>query len=210
MGSNNEWAVEEDDLKGGGGFSAKPRAKYVGTISKAEVKTDKNKKRYLKFGVKIAAGKFKNGLAFENYLVLNRDGVNAYQAARRNSFYKAIMLSAGSLPPGVPGGPDVEILNDALVGFNLEWEFQNVPGEDYSITTSKSKKSAWVTDGWEDKLNDKGQLVKDGSGNIIRNEDGEPAPIDPREVITFYELDDEFNGLAAPAAADAVDDEEWG
>lgn len=204
--STNEWAVSEDDLKGGGGYSAKPRGQYSGTISKASTKKDAKGKLFIKFGVKIAKGKVKGGLAFENYLVLSRD-TNAFQAARRNSFYKAIMLKAGSIPPGAPGGPDVAALDGALVKFTLEHEFQNVPGYEFSsITTSSSAKQPWKQGGWENRLNDKGELYLDGLDNVIVDEEtGEASPIKPREVITFYELDDDFEGLAVGGGASAVD-----
>lgn len=194
----NEYAVTDDDLKGGGGGArtAKPRGKYTGTISRPEVKKDKNGKVYLKFGIKIEFGKFKNGLAFENYLPLARD-VNAFQAARRNSFFKAIALKAGSVPPGAPGGPDVGVLEGVFVDFNLEHEYENVPGEQYSLNTSKSAKSPWVTNGWQDKVDESGNLVVNGE------------KIAPRETLTFYDISDEFSGVGSPAD-NSIDGEEWG
>lgn len=215
---SNEWAVSEDDLKGGGGYSAKPRGKYVGEISRATTKKDAKGKLFIKFGAKITRGKFKGGLAFENYLVLSRD-TNAYQAARRNSFYKAIALKAGTIPPGAPGGADVSVLNGTVIGFTLEHEFQNVPGYDYtSISTSSSNKQPWKSEGWEKRLNDKGELYLDANDQIIRNEDGDPEPIKPREIITFYELDDDFDGLGGGdddggtfgSSDDSADEDGWG
>lgn len=201
--TDNEYAVTEEDLKGGGNRSAKPRGKYTGEISKAVAKKDKKGKAYIGFGLKILHGKFKNGLLFENYLPLARD-VNAYQAARRNSLHKAVGLKAGELPYGapVPGAPDVEALNGTVVDVTVEHEFENVPGEEYSLTTSKSAKSAWVTGGWESGLDDKGRLVRSPGGTPY------DAPIEPREVLTFYDMSDDFEGVGG--AADDSADEDWG
>lgn len=208
MSNDNEYAVTEDDLKGGGGSSAKPRGKYTGVISKAESKTDKNKKAYLGFGISITHGKYKKGLIFENYLPLARD-VNKYQAARRGSFYKAISLTPGTIPYGAPGGPAAALLNGTYVDVNLEHTFEQVPGEEYAITTSKSKKSRWVEEGWEACLDDKGNLVRNPGGDAF------DAPVAPKEIPTFYEVSDEFAGVGDPdAAPDATEpdpgEEEWG
>ena len=196
--SDNEYAVTDDDLKGGGGArTAKARGKYTGTISRPEVKKDKNGKLYLKFGLKHEFGKYKGGLSFENYLPLGRD-VNAYQSARRNSFYKAIGLKAGSIPPGAPGGPDVSTLEGTYIDFSLEHEFENVPGEQYSIVSSKSAKQPWVANGWEAKLDIKGNLSVNGE------------TIAPSEVVTFFELSDEFEGLGGGSSDDSADEDGWG
>ena len=160
------------------------------------MKKDKSGKLYLKFGIKISHGKMKNGLSFENYLPLARD-VNAFQAARRNSFFKAIGLKVGTIPPGAPGGDAVEVLEGTYIDFNLEHEYENVPGEQYSLNTSKSAKSPWVTNGWESKLDDKGNLVVQGES------------IAPGESVTFYDISDEFEGLGGSSAGEP-DDEGWG
>lgn len=205
--NDNEYAVEEDDLKGGGNSTAKPRGKYTGTISKAVSKADKNKKVYIGFGIKILLGKFKNGLLFENYLPLARD-VNKFQLARRNSFYKAIGLKAGAVPYGAPGGPAIELLDGTIIDVQVEHVFENVPGQDYSLTTSKSPKSQWVLEGWEDGLDDKGRLVKSPGGTPF------DAPISPKEALTFYNISDEFDGVgdpdAAPEDAGSADEDSWG
>ena len=197
--TDNEYAYTEDDAKGGGGNrTAKARGKYTGTISRPEVKKDKNGKLYLKFGLKHEFGKYKGGLSFENYLPLGRD-VNAYQLARRNSFYKAIGLKAGSVPPGAPGGPNVSTLDGTFIDFSLEHEFENVPGEQYSLVSSKSAKSPWITDGWEAKLDIKGRLAV--------NEE----TIEAKEVVTFYDISDEFEGLGGGSSEDdSADDDSWG
>lgn len=179
--SSNEYAATEEDLKGGS-RTAKARGKYTGTISRPVAKKDRNGKVYLGFGIKHEFGKYKGGLSFENYLPLARD-VNAFQAARRNSFFKAIGLKPGSVPPGAPGGPDVSALEGTYIDFTIEHEFENVPGEQYSLSTSKSDKSKWVQEGWESKL--------DGNGNLVVN--GEK--IVPSETLTFFDLSDEFEGL---------------
>ena len=202
---SNEYGFSQEDAtqSSGGGFTAKPRGNYEGIVEGAETKKDKNGKVYLKFALKIAFGPRKGGKAFENYLPLSNT-VNKFQLARRNSFLRAILLQAGSIPPGAPGGPSASVLNGALVGFQLEHEFQNVPGEDYSITTSKSAKSAWVQDGWEERLNEKGELVKAKNGSTI------PEPIKPRETVVFYQLSDDFEGLVDDTASDEADTEGWG
>lgn len=208
----NEYAVTEDDLKGGGNASAKPRGKYTGEISKAESKKDKNQKIYLGFGVKITLGKYKNGLIFENYLTLDPKA-NGYATARRRSFYKAINLKPGAIPYGVPSinggpaGPAVELLNGTIVDVQVEHRFENVPGEDYALVTSKSSKSRWVTEGWEKGLDDKGRLVRSPGGTEY------DAPISPKEEVTFYDLSDEFEGVGGGVPDDAPDesaDEDWG
>lgn len=195
---SNEYAVTEDDLAtSGGARTAKKRGKYTGTISRAEVKKDKNGKVYLKFGVKHEFGQYKGGLSFENYLPLARD-VNAFQAARRNSFFKAIALKQGSVPPGAPGGPDVSVLEGTYIDFTIEHEFQDVPGEQYSLNTSKSGKSAWVQGNWESKLDANGNLVVNGQ------------TVAPRETITFFDISNEFDGLAGASQANDADEDGWG
>lgn len=195
----NEYAVTEDDLKSsGGGNKAKARGKYTGTISRAVSKKDKNGKVYLGFGLKHEFGKFKGGLSFENYLPLSRE-VNAFHTARRNSFFKAIALKQGAVPPGAPGGADVSTLDGTFVDFTIEHEFENVPGEQYSLNTSKSAKSAWVQGGWESKLDANGNLVVDGK------------TIAPKETLTFFDISDEFSGLGGDSAQDdSADADGWG
>lgn len=207
---SNEYAVTEDDLKGGGGSNdkAKPRGKYTGVIEKAQSKTDKNGKVYLAFQVRINHGKTKNQIIFENYLTLDPKA-NAFHKARRNSFYQAIGLKAGSIPYGVPGGPSVELLNGTIVDVNLEHRFEQVPGEDYNIVTSKSSKSPWVTNGWAKGLDEEGNLVRSPGGTVY------DAPVKPREETTFYALSDEFEGVGpaqddAPVDEPVADEDDWG
>jgi len=204
--TDNEYAVQDDDLKGGGGFSAKPRGKYTIRIEKAESKTDKGKKAYLAFSGPIAKGKIK-GKLFENYLPIARD-VNKYQAARRNSFYKAINLKPGALPYGAPvsGAPAAELLVGTYVDVALEHRFEQVPGEEYNITSSSSPKQPWKADGWDKCVNEKGQLYKNPGGDIF------DAPVDPKEELTFYEVSDEFEGVGDPDAQGEPEaaEEEWG
>lgn len=205
---NDEYGISEQDLEGGGGSSAaKPRGKYTGSISQAEVKPDKNGKLYLKFGISITKGPYKGQLIFENYLPLSKNS-NKFQLARRNSLFQALGLDAGSIPPGAPGGPKPSVINGAIVDINLEHEFEDVPGEQYSLDTSKSKKSRWVSEGWEENL--------DSSGRLVKNFDGDTFdPIEPRETLTFYGVSDDFDGL--PALEDdgftpdeSASDEDWG
>lgn len=204
----NEYAVTEDDLKGGGGASAKPRDTYTGRIEKAESKTDKNKKVYLSFRVRITHGARKNGVIFDNYIPLGADA-NAFQKARRNSLYKALGLKAGEIPYGAPGGPAAELLDGTYVDITLEHEYAQVPGEQYSLQTSKSKKSRWVNEGWENGLDANGNLVKSPGGTEY------DAAIKPSEFPTFYAISDEFEGIGDPNAVpdDAPDEaaeEDWG
>lgn len=213
----NEYAVTEEDLAGGGGGNkAKPRGVYTGKISKAESKTDKNKKVFLGFGIAITHGTFKKQLIFENYLTLNPQA-NAFHKARRNSFYKAIGLEAGSVPYGVPGGPAVELLNGTYINVQLEHRFEQVPGQEYNIVTSKSAKSQWKIDGWDACVNESGQLFRDPAGNVF------DAPVDPKEEVTFYSIADEFEGVGesgddgpadyaatGPSASSAPSEDPWG
>lgn len=207
---SSEYAVTKEDVSGngGGGNSAKPRGKYTGAISKAISKKDKNGKFYLGFGISITKGKYKKGLIFENYLSLDPKA-NKYSIARRNSFYTAITLEAGQIPYGVPEGPKVEALNGTIVDVTIEHRFEDVPGEQYDIVTSRSKKMAWHTDGWDDCLDDKGRLFKNSQGEVF------DEPIAPREEVTFYALSDDFEGVGgavdeAPAEDDSADDDSWG
>lgn len=193
---SDEYGYTKEDAEQKGGSTAKKRGKYTGSISRATTKKDKNGKVYLGFGLSHTFAPYKNGLSFENYLPLSRDS-NAYQLARRNSFLGAIGIKEGQTPPGAPGGPDAKALDGTFVDFNIEHEFEDVPGEDYSLVTGKSAKSAWVTGGWEAKLDSKGNLVVDGK--IIQ----------PKEVVTFYAVSDEFIGLGAEDGAGA-DEEPWG
>ncbi len=200
--SENEWAVTKEDLEGGGQGSAKPRQKYTGTLSRVKTGKDKNGLLYLGFGLSITAPvAFKKQLAFDNYLVLSAKA-NAYQKARRNSLFKALGLEAGQIPPGAPGGPSVSVLEGVSVDFWLEHEFEDVPGEDYSIVSSRSSKQPWKTGGWEDKLDANGNLVVDGE------------KIAPREVVTFYEVSNDFEGLNADSGeaeeAEEADSDSWG
>ena len=200
MSIENEWAVTEDDLKGGGGDNAKPRGKYTATISRAKTGKDKNGLLYIGFGLSVTSpAAYRKQLSFDNYLVLSAKA-NKYQIARRNSFFQAIGLEAGSIPPGAPGGPDVSVLEGVSIDFALEHVFEDVPGEEYSITTSKSSKQPWKADGWEAKLNESGKLVVDGQ------------TVSPKETVTFYSVSDDFEGLDLSGGDQAADSEDgsWG
>jgi hypothetical protein len=218
---SDEYGYSKSDAEGGGsGSSAKPRGTYTGVISRATTKTDKNKLVYLSFGVSITRGKHKKQLVFENYLPLSNKA-NKFQVARRNSFLRAVGADAGTIPPGAPGGPAASVLNGTIIDVTLEHEFEDVPGEQYSLNTSSSPKQPWKADGWEDKLDSRGRLARDRNDDIIKDDQGEPAPIEPRESLTFYNLSDDYDGLGseaeaagsspAPKADEAADDEDgWG
>lgn len=188
----SEYGVDEEDLKGGGGNNkAKPTGTYTAIIEKAEAKKDKNGKIYLAWRNRIAFGPLKNQIAFESYLPISREG-NKYVLARRNSLVKAIGLKPGAMIPGSPGGPSVDVLNGAYIDFNLEHEYENVPGQDYSVSTRRGKLPDGVTE-------------------------ADVEGINPSERVTFYAVSDEFEGLAdgaqgatpTPAVATPAD-EDWG
>lgn len=190
----DEYAVTEDNLKGGGGGNgAKPRGTYTGVIETAEAKLDKNKKTYLALSIRITHGPRKNGVIFDNYILLAAS-TNKFQTARRDSLYKALGYKAGQIPHGAPSpkAPDVKELIGTYVDLSLEHEYENVPDEQYSLTTSKSKKSRWVIEGWEDGLDDRGYLAKSPDGEEYE------AAIEPSEHPTFYALSDEFAGIGDP------------
>lgn len=211
----NEYAAP--DSSGGGERSAKPRGTYTAKISRAETKTDKNGLLYVKFGLSIITGKLAKQLAFENYLPLSAKA-NKFQVARRNSLFRAIGLDAGAIPPGAPGGPDVSVLNGTIVDFALEHTYEDVPGEDYALNTSKWNKSSWVTDGWEARLDANGNIPAGKDGTKATDEDGEPSPVKPSESITFYNMSDLFEGIGETSGDGdgftpddaAGDDDSWG
>lgn len=212
--TDNEYGYTESDAENkGGGSNALPRDKYTGTISRAKGKKSTKGKAFLGFGISITHGKYKKVLAFENYLPLSRNE-NAFQVARRNSFLQAIGFQGGAIPPGVPaengnpGGPPASILDGTYVDFNIEHEYEDVPGEQYSLQTSKSAKTTWVKDGWEDCLDDKGNLIKNPQGEVF------DEPVKPKAIVTFYAVSDEFEGLGggdvdAPED-ESADEDSWG
>jgi len=206
--TDNEYGyTDEDSENKGGGSTALPRDKYTGTISRAKGKKSTKGKAFLGFGISITHGKYKKVLAFENYLPLSRNE-NAFQVARRNSFLQAIGLPAGTVPPGAPGGKDASILDGTYIDFNIEHEYEDVPGEEYSLQTSKSAKTNWVKDGWEDCLDDKGRLVKNPKGEVF------DEPVAPKAIVTFYAVSDEFAGLGGGDVDDPADEsadaDNWG
>ncbi|WNM66201.1 hypothetical protein SEA_DEJAVU_69 [Microbacterium Phage DejaVu] len=187
----DEYAVTEDNLKGGGGGDVKPRATYTGVIEKAESKLDKNKKIYLALQIRITHGGRKNGVIFDNYILLAASD-NKFQTARRDSLYRALGYKPKQIPHGTPNGPDVSELVGTYVDLSLEHEYEKVPNEKYSLQTSKSKKSRWVIEGWEDGLDDRGYLAKSPDGEEYE------AAIKPSEHPTFYAMSDEFAGVGDP------------
>lgn len=197
---SDEYGYTEEDTQAGSTQrenKPKPIGRYTAVIEKAEVKTDKNGKLYLKWWNRIAFGPHKNQIAFEGYLPLSRD-VNAYQLARRNSFAKATGQQPGQPLVGTPTGAPASNLNGTYVDFTIQHQFENVPGEQYPVTTgSKAFKEKYG-----EKINTEGNLVIDG------------VEIKPTaEVVTFYEVSDEFEGLGATSdgfVPDAVPEEVWG
>ena len=183
---SDEYGYTEEDTQASSGprkNTPKPIGRYTAIIEKAESKTDKNGKLYLKWWNRIAFGPHKNQIAFEGYLPLSRD-VNAYQLARRNSFAKATGQKPGEALVGTPAGAAADSLNGTYVDFTIQHEFQNVPGEQYSVTTgSKAFKEKFG-----EKINAAGNLVVDG------------VEIEPSgEFVTFYEVSDEFEGIGGGA-----------
>lgn len=189
MTDPNEYLVSDDDLKGGGGGDkAKPRGKYTGQISQAKSKLDKNGKICLQFGISITHGKYKKQLLFENYLSLDPKA-NKFTVSRRNSFYKAIDLKTGQLPYGVSDERPASDLNGTYVDVTVEHEYEQIPGEEHSIVTSNWSGSRWKQEGWENGLDEDGNLVRSPGGTEY------DAPIKPRESLTFYAMSDEFAGV---------------
>jgi len=197
---SDEYGYTEEDTQSGSGQKQnklKPIGRYTAVIENAETKTDKNGKLYLKWWNRIAFGEHKKQVAFEGYLPLSRD-VNAYQLARRNSFAKATGQQPGTPLVGAPGGADASTLNGTYVDFTIQHQFENVPNEKYSVTTG----SKAFREKYGDKINAQGNLVVDGI---------EIYPTS--EVVTFYEVSDEFEGIAGGASSfvpDAVPEEVWG
>lgn len=197
---SDEYGYTEEDSAGGGQRkqTLKPIGRYTAVIENAESKTDKNGKLYLKWWNRIAFGPHKGQVAFEGYLPLSRD-VNAYQLARRNSFAKATGQKAGEALIGTPNGKPAEALNGTYVDFTIQHEFQNVPGEQWSVTTG----SRAFKEKYGDKINAEGNLVVGGQ---------EIAP--SAEIVTFYEVSDEFEGIGGGADGfipqDAPLEEAWG
>ena len=183
--AENEWAVDEDDLKGGTG-AAKPPRDYTVKISSATVETDKNRRPYYKLVLDIILGSEKGGKLFENYLPLGREkaGKNAGQVNKRTaSFLKAVGHKQG-IPWGAPGGPDVSALVGTVVDVRNENKYEDVPGEQYPVST------------WEKRFKE-----VQASGVL--------EGIKPRDDLGFYSLSDEFEGVGGGSAYDAAD-ESWG
>jgi len=183
--ADNEWAVDEDDLKGGTG-SAKPPKNYTVKIEEAAVDKDKNKRPYIKFRGKIQYGEHKGGYLFENYLPLGRDkdGKNAGKVNPRTaSFLKAIGHKQG-VPPGAPGGADVSVLNGTVVDVKNENEYRDVPGEQYPVRT------------WEKRFKE-----VEASGAL--------KGIKPMDSLGFYSLSDDFEGIGG-ADENSADTDGWG
>lgn len=223
----NEYAATKEDLATNTGGKAKPIGTYTTRISKAKAATRGSKEGAkdgalrLTFWLEVIKGSFKKQIIFENYLALSRNvdtpGINKFTVFRRNSFLKAIGSQEGEIPPGAPGGPDASVLNGTIVDISIEHEFQNVPGEEYSIVTSKSEKSRWATDGWAKRVNADGHLFLDASDNVICGDNGEPEPIAPRESLLWYSMSDDFDGVGDPegfddngGSAESADEDGWG
>lgn len=186
MADDNEWGVDEDDLKGGTG-AAKPPRSYTVKIEHAEVEKDKNQRPYIKLVLEIIFGSEKGGKLWENYLPLGREksGKNAGKVnARTASFLKAIGHKQG-VPPGAPGGPDISTLVGTIVDVKNENEYQDVPDEEYPVRT------------WEKRFKE-----VQASGRL--------EGIKPRDSLGFYSLSDEFEGIGGGATDDSAADESWG
>lgn len=187
MAEENEWAVDEDDLKGGTG-AAKPPRDYTVKIESASIDKDKNQRPYYKLVLSIIFGSEKGGKLWENYLPLGREksGKNAGKVnVRTASFLKAIGHKQG-VPPGAPGGAPVESLVGTVVDVRNENEFQNVPGEEYPVRT------------WEKRFKE-----IEASGQL--------QGIKPRDSLGFYSLSDEFEGIGGGSeSGSAAADEDWG
>lgn len=186
MADNEEWGVDEDDLKGGTG-AAKPPRDYTVKITSASTEKDKNQRPYIKLVLEIIFGTEKGGKLWENYLPLGRDkdGKNAGKINNRTaSFLKAIGHKQG-VPPGAPGGASVETLVGTVVDVKNENEYQDVPGEQYPVRT------------WEKRFKE-----VQASGAL--------EGIKPRDSLGFYSLSDDFEGIGGGSDSGAADDESWG
>lgn len=182
--ADDEYGVNEDDLKGGTG-AAKPPKTYSTKIASAEVKKDKNNRPYLALVLDITHGEQKGQKLFENYLPFGREksGTKAGQVNPRTaSFLKAIGHKQG-VPPGAPGGDDVSVLLGTIVNVKNENKYEDVPGED------------WPVRSWEKKFK---ELL--ASGKL--------EGIVPRDDLGFYSMSDDFEGIGASAPEGA--DEGWG
>lgn len=191
--SNEDYSVDEEDVKGGGSRTAKPIGDYDGIIEDAESKTDSNGRPYIKFKLGSLSGPQKSGFLFENYLPFGKrevkSGKNAGQSRldpRTASFLRATGQRSG-VPAGAPGGKPASSLNGTAVSVRVEHKYGDnkvsVPGHQWGVST------------WQ---KDFKQI--EASGAL----DG----IDPREDLSFYDMSDSFEGLGG--ANDSDTGEEWG
>lgn len=181
--TDNEYAVTEDDLAGGGDYKARPIADYDGVIIAAESKIGKTAEKipYLALRILITHGKLKGELFFENYLPLKKKlrktGKNAGKSMldfRTARFFQAISLEPGQVPPGAPGGPDAETLVGTAISFRNEHEYQDVPDEQYAIRTGTGEYN-------------KAFLDAQARGAL--------EGIKPQDNIASYSISDDFAGI---------------
>lgn len=189
MSEENEYGYTSEDAKGGGGGGkAKPANVYETVIEDASIEKDKNGKLYVKAKLRISSGPLKKQVLFENYLPLSKLG-SKFQVARRNSFVKALGLKEGASIPGTPGAPDVSTINGTTVDIQSELEYENVPGQEYSVTTRRGKLPDDVTE-------------------------ADIAGIQPREALTWYNLSDGFDGIGGESGGSgdsgSSDEDSWG
>lgn len=193
--SNDEYGFTEEDLveaakKSGG--SAIPEGEYEFAIEKAEVKTGKAGP-YLKFRLRVQGGPQNNRIVFESYLGLKKkaDGTLPKKTA---SFYRAIGLRPGHLPPGVPGGPDVSALEGVPIKNTVTHEY----------TTEKIGDN-----GYPERVL---SWSKEGKAFAESKGGKEKIPADKIEAIPgvgfSYSMADSFESLND--GADAAADEQWG
>lgn len=178
---NSEYDLTEDDLKdaGGGGGSVLPIGEYTFTIESAESKTDKNGKAYLALELEVAFGTHKKRKVWDNYLTLDKENK---QFRRTASFLRAIGHKNG-VPVGAPGGKPARDLVGAYVDLGVTHEYQDVPGQQYSVQ-SWSKDFAEI------------------------QESGALKGIKPQARAGFYSVADEFEGIGG--GSNSATDEEWG
>lgn len=221
--TDNEYAVTEDDLAGGGDFVARPIGDYDAVIIAAESKVGKTAQKipYLALKFLVTRGKNKGQKFVDNYLplkkTLRKSGKHEGKMMldyRTSRFFSAIGLEPGQVPPGAPGGPEAETLVGTAVAFRNEHEYQDVPDEQYPIRTAT------------------GQYNKPFKDAQAR---GALEGIKPQDNIASYSISDDFAGIGGSpelipddakggskstsksgpdendwAADESADDESWG
>lgn len=193
----DEYDLNEDDLKPsqGGGNTPFPKGKAEFIIEKPSVDIDTNGKKYLKLALRVPEGR-PNGkrVVFENYIGLAK-GDNGKLNPKAASFLRAIGIKPGQRPPGVPGGPDVSVLDGVPI--------QNTVDHQYDTPEMSDKGYPIRVQEWEAKSAKarNHELAK----KFFADKDA-VAKAKVEAVTSWYEMSDDFEGLNDGAA----DEEQWG